>query len=162
MKQAMIIASVCEFAGSATVGSRVADTIRSKIIDPHLFDDHPGVLLLGMMCTIIGSSVFLTFATRNGMPVSTTHSIMGGLVGTATASVGITKVNWGWTGVSQVFAAWIIAPGIAGCVGALLFVITKWCVLMKPTAVRRAFFSIPVYTFLTVGALTSQSRSTDL
>lgn len=156
MKQAMMVASVCEFSGSVTVGARVADTIRTKIIDPHHYDDAPGVLLLGMMCTIIASSLFLTFATRNGMPVSTTHSVIGGIVGTATASIGIKKVNWGWTGVSQVFAAWIIAPGIAGCVGAILFLVTKNCVLTKRTAVTRAFYSIPFYTFLTVGALTSE------
>src|SRR5688572_24140844 len=102
MKQAMAIASVCEFAGSVSVGSRVADTIRTKIIDPAHYDDAPPVLLLAMMCTVFGSSVFLTVATRYGMPVSTTHSIIGGLVGAGTASIGITKVNWGWTGVAQV------------------------------------------------------------
>jgi sodium-dependent phosphate transporter len=78
-------------------------------------------------------------------------------VGTATASIGIQKINWGWAGVSQVFAAWVIAPGIAGCLGALLFLITKFTVLVKPTAVRRAFYSIPFYTFLTVGSVTSES-----
>ncbi|KAK2609081.1 hypothetical protein QQS21_002308 [Conoideocrella luteorostrata] len=154
LKQAMVIASFCEFAGSVTVGSRVADTIRTKIIDPHYYDASPAVLLLAMMCTIVASSTFLTVATRYGMPVSTTHAIVGGLVGTATASIGINKVNWGWTGVSQVFAAWVVAPGIAGCLGAVLFLLTKFTVLRKPTAVRRAFFSIPFYTFLTVGSVT--------
>ncbi|KAH7149120.1 phosphate transporter [Dactylonectria estremocensis] len=154
MKQAMLVAAVCEFSGSVTVGARVADTIRNKIVEPHHFDGAPSVLLLSMMCTIVGSSVFLTFATRNGMPVSTTHSIIGGLVGTATASIGFDKVNWGWNGVSQVFAAWIIAPGIAGCLGAILFFITKRFVLTRQAAVRRSFYSIPFYTFLTISALT--------
>ncbi|KAH7306038.1 putative phosphate-repressible Na+/phosphate cotransporter Pho89 [Stachybotrys elegans] len=154
MKQAMAVAAVCEFAGSVAVGSRVADTIRTRIVDPHLYDSSPAVLLLAMMCTILGSSTFLTVATRYGMPVSTTHAVIGGLVGSATASVGITKVNWGWTGVSQVFAAWVIAPGLSGVFGALLFYLTKKAVLTKETAVKRAFLSIPVYTFLTVGALT--------
>lgn len=154
MKQAMLVAAVCEFSGSATVGARVAETIRNKIVEPHHYEDSPGVLLLAMMCTIIGSSLFLTFATRNGMPVSTTHSIIGGLVGTATASIGINKVNWGWGGVSQVFAAWIIAPGIAGCLGGILFFITKRFVLTRQHAVMRSFYTIPFYTFLTVSALT--------
>lgn len=157
LKQAMVLASVCEFSGSVTVGSRVADTIRTKIIDPHHYDSSPPVLLLAMMCTIMASSTFLTVATRYGMPVSTTHAVVGGLVGTATASIGIQKVNWGWAGVSQVFAAWVIAPSIAGCLGALLFLITKYTVLVKPTAVKRAFYSIPIYTFLTVGSITSES-----
>jgi solute carrier family 20 (sodium-dependent phosphate transporter) len=156
MKQAMLIASVCEFGGSVAVGSRVADTIRTKIVDPQLYANRPSVLLLAMMCAIIGSSVFLTFATRYGFPVSTTHSIVGGIIGAASASVGIRQINWGWTGVSQVFAAWVIAPGLSGFFGALLFVMTKRLVLTKRHAVRNALVSIPFYTFLTFGALTSE------
>ncbi|KAJ4228961.1 hypothetical protein NW759_003682 [Fusarium solani] len=154
MKQAMLVAAVCEFGGSVSVGSRVADTIRTKIVDPHHYDTSPAVLLLAMMCTIMGSSLFLTFATRQGLPVSTTHSLIGGLVGAATASIGIDKVNWGWHGVSQIFAAWVIAPAIAGCIGGLLFFFTKNFVLTRHTAVKRAFYSIPFYTYLTVAALT--------
>lgn len=156
MKQAMVVAAVCEFSGSAAVGSRVAETIRKRIVEPHHYESTPSVLLLAMMCTIFGSSTFLTIATRYGMPVSTTHAIIGGLVGSATASIGIEKVNWGWTGVSQVFAAWVIAPGIAGVLGAGLFYFTKKTVLTKRNAVRRALLSIPFYTFLTVGSITSR------
>lgn len=155
LKQAMMIASVCEFTGSAAVGSRVADTIRTKIIDPHQFDGHPGVLLLAMMCTIVASSLFLTVATRYGMPISTTHSVVGGLIGTATASIGIKKVSWGWSGVTQIFVAWLVAPLMAGCVGAVLFFATKRMVLVSNRAVKRAFFSIPVYSFLTIAAIMS-------
>ncbi|KAL2796967.1 phosphate transporter [Aspergillus keveii] len=154
LKQAMLIAACMEFSGSVAVGSRVAETVREKIIDPHLYDAQPGVLMLTMMCAIIGSSTFLTMATRFGLPVSTTHSIIGGLVGAGTASVGINKIHWGWHGVSQVFAAWAIAPGIAGALGAVLFLITKHFVLSSKYAVHRALFSIPIYTFITIGLLT--------
>lgn len=151
----MLVAAVCEFSGSVSVGDRVADTVRTKIVDPHHYDNHPQVLLLAMMCAIIGSSTFLTVATRYGMPISTTHSIIGGLVGSATASIGIKKVNWGIDGVSQVFAAWVVAPAIAGVIGGGLFFLTKKTVLTKPTAVRRAFCTIPFYTFLTASAIAS-------
>ncbi|KAK1623387.1 phosphate-repressible phosphate permease [Colletotrichum phormii] len=154
MKQAMAIAAIAEFSGSVAVGSRVTDTLQNKIIDPHLYAARPSVLLLVMMCAIFGSSVFLSIATRNGLPVSTTHSIIGGLVGAATASVGISKVSWGWDGVSQVFAAWVVAPGLSGALGALMFLVTKRFVLTKANAVRNAFFTIPFYTFLTFGSLT--------
>ncbi|KAF6829586.1 phosphate-repressible phosphate permease [Colletotrichum plurivorum] len=154
MKQAMVIASFAELGGSVAVGSRVADTIRNRIIDPHLYDDRPSVLLLVMMCAIFGSSLFLSVATRNGLPVSTTHSIIGGIVGAATASVGIGKVSWGWDGVSQVFAAWVVAPGLSGVLGAGLFLVTKKLVLTKTNAVRNAFYTIPFYTFVTFAALT--------
>lgn len=155
LKQAMMVASVCEFAGSVSVGNRVSDTIRTKVVHPDHFEGHPQVLLLSLMCAIVASSVFLTFATRYGMPVSTTHSIVGGLVGAATASVGIDKVNWTWDGVPQVFAAWVVAPGIAGVLGGILFFFTKKTVLTRAAAVRRAFYSIPFYTFLTVGSIAS-------
>lgn len=158
MKQAMAIASVCEFSGSVAVGERVADTVRKKIVDPHHYDGSPQVLLLAMMCTIVGSSTFLTFATRYGMPVSTTHSVIGGLVGTATASIGIGKINWGWTGVSQVFAAWVVAPAISGVFGAGLFFVTKKTILTRPKAVHRAFMSIPFFTFITFGTVASMRR----
>lgn len=153
------MASITEFSGSVLVGSRVAETIRTKIVDPQLYESEPGMLMLAMMCAIIGSSVFLTAATRWGLPVSTTHSIVGGIVGAATASVGIKQVSWGWDGVAQVFAAWIIAPGISGCLGALIFFITKRCVLTRKgqgRAVRNALFSIPIYSFVTIAALTSE------
>ncbi|KAG9256592.1 phosphate transporter [Emericellopsis atlantica] len=153
LKQAMLVASVCEFGGSIAVGDRVSDTIRTSIINPHLYDASPQVLLLAMMCSVIASSIFLTFATRYGMPVSTTHSIIGGIVGAATASVGIDKVHWGFNGVSQIFATWIVAPGIAGVIGGLMFFFTKTLVLTKPTAVKRAFYTIPFFTFVTVGAI---------
>lgn len=156
MKQAVAIASVMEFTGSVAVGSRVSETIRTKIIDPHLYDDHPDVLLLAMMCAIIASSTFLTVATRYGMPVSTTHSIVGGLVGSGVASVGWSKISWGWNGVSQVFGTWVIAPGIAAVISAVLFLITKYFVLTARNAVKHAFLSIPAYTFLTFAALTSK------
>ncbi|PKS12271.1 hypothetical protein jhhlp_001571 [Lomentospora prolificans] len=154
MKQAVLVASFTEFAGSVSVGSRVADTIRTKIIDPNLYAEHPSVLLLAMMCTVFGSAIFLSIATRYGLPVSTTHSTIGGLVGAATASVGITKINWSIRGVSQVFLAWIVAPGIAGFLGAFLFIFTRAAVLARQHAVRNALYSIPIYSFITVGALT--------
>ncbi|KEF54987.1 uncharacterized protein A1O9_08639 [Exophiala aquamarina CBS 119918] len=153
LKQAVAIASIMEFGGSVAAGARVTDTIRTRIIDPQLYHHDPGVLLLAMMCAIISSACFLHVATQNGFPVSTTHSIIGGLVGSGVASVGMSNISWGWGGVSQVFAAWIIAPGIAGILGVILFLITRFLVLMKRDAVRRAFFSIPVYVFITFGAL---------
>lgn len=158
----MAIAAVCEFAGSVAVGARVADTIRTKIVDPHLFDESPQVLLLAMMCTIVASSVFLTIATRYGLPVSTTHSVIGGLIGTATATVGIGKVSWGWQGASQVFLAWVIAPGIAGTLGAFVFYVIKRVILIRRDAFRRAFWSIPFFSFLTFGAVASMSSCLSL
>jgi sodium-dependent phosphate transporter len=102
----MCIASVMEFAGAMLVGSRVTDTIRTKVISTKLYESDPSVLMLAMTCAIVGSATYLTIATRFTMPVSTTHSIMGGVIGVGIASAGTQGVNWSFKGVSQVFAAW--------------------------------------------------------
>jgi len=93
MRQAVAVASVMEFAGAIGAGARVAETIRTKIIDPNLFKDDPAVLMLGMVCALIGSSTYVFAATKVGLPVSTTHSIMGGVIGMGFATVGASKVG---------------------------------------------------------------------
>jgi sodium-dependent phosphate transporter len=84
----MIVGSIMEFAGCVGVGARVADTIRTKVVDTSLFEDSPALLMLGMVCAVVSSSVYLTVATKIGFPVSTTHSIMGGVIGMGVAAVG--------------------------------------------------------------------------
>jgi solute carrier family 20 (sodium-dependent phosphate transporter) len=84
----MVLGSVMEFGGALGVGARVADTIRTKVVDTSLFEADPGILMLGMVCAVTASSIYLTIATRFGLPVSTTHSIMGGVIGMGVAAVG--------------------------------------------------------------------------
>ncbi|KKY34623.1 putative phosphate-repressible phosphate permease [Diaporthe ampelina] len=154
LKQAMVIASCMEFAGAMAVGAQVTDTIRTKVISTKLFESDPSVLMLGMVCAIVGSSVWLTFATRFTMPVSTTHSIMGGVIGVGIAAIGAEGVNWSWDGVSQVFAAWAIAPGISGIFASLIFLATKYGVMRRKNPVKMAFIAVPFYFFLTSALLT--------
>lgn len=91
---AMVAASILEFAGAVGVGGRVADTVRTKIVDVHSFDGAPALLMLGMTCAIIASSLYLTMATKLGMPVSTTHSILGGVLGMGVGALGGSGVVW--------------------------------------------------------------------
>lgn len=150
----MVIASCMEFAGAMAVGAQVTETIRTKVISTSLFEGDPSVLMLAMVCAIVGSSVWLTIATRFTMPVSTTHSIMGGVIGVGIAAVGAEGVNWGWGGVSQVFAAWAIAPGIAGIFASIIFLATKYGVMRRKNPVKNAFIAVPFYFFLTSALLT--------
>lgn len=154
MLQAMAIATVCEFGGAVLAGARVSGTIKNGIIPASAYAEQPSVLMLGMLCALFGSSLWLTLATKIGLPVSTTHSIIGGIIGAATASIGITRVNWSWKGVSQVFAAWVIAPGIAGALAAIIFLITKYGVLERKNPLKCGFWMIPVYFAVTAGVLT--------
>ncbi|CAK7218927.1 Na+/Pi symporter [Sporothrix eucalyptigena] len=161
--QAMCLASVMEFGGAVGVGARVADTIRTKVVNTELYADTPAMLMLGMVCAIIASSLYLTFATKIGFPVSTTHSIMGGVIGMGIASVGVHGIQWvgsgGGTGVInsgvvQVFMAWILAPGISAIFGAIIFTITKYVVMLRSNPVYKALMTVPVYFGVTASLLT--------
>lgn len=154
--QAMIGASIMEFSGALGVGSRVAETIRTKIIKVEEFQDSPGVLMLGMICAVTASSLFMTFATKLGFPVSTTHSILGGVLGFGIAAIGADGVQWvgdaskGGTslitgGVVQVFLAWVIAPVLSGIFGAIIFLTTKYAVLVRQNPVIKGLMLVPVY-----------------
>lgn len=155
----MFLASVLEFSGAIGVGARVADTIRTKIVDIDLFVDDPALLMLGMLCAVTASSIYLTICTRLGLPVSTTHSIMGGVIGMGIALVGADNIHWvdpdGGidSGVVQVFLAWVIAPGLSGAFGAIVFMITKYAVMLRSNPVMRGLMTVPIYFGITASLL---------
>ncbi|MCO5568671.1 hypothetical protein L7F22_022370 [Adiantum nelumboides] len=155
-RQAMLAAAICEFAGAVAVGARVTSTIKNGIIDLDEFNGDAAVLLLGFTCVIIGSCTWLTIATRNAMPVSTTHTVVGAIIGVGIALHGHGgSVKWGWNGVSQIFASWGIAPAVAGCLAAITFLITKYLVLRSSSPVKMGLIASPVYFFIVAGVLTT-------
>ena len=81
------------------------------------------------------------------------HTIVGGVIGVGIAALGADGVQWGWSGVASIFAAWFIAPGIAGCFAAIIFLITKYGVLKRKNPFRAGLISIPFYFALTSGVL---------
>ncbi|KAF4993726.1 hypothetical protein FDECE_13332 [Fusarium decemcellulare] len=161
--QAMIGASLMEFSGALGVGGRVADTIRTKVVDVGAFDDSPALLMLGMVCAVIASASYLTFATRFGFPVSTTHSILGGVLGMGVGALGGSGITWiGYhengsvdiqQGVVQVFLAWIIAPMLSGIFGALIFLFTKYGVLLRNNPAMKGLILVPFYFWLTASLI---------
>ncbi|CAN3377036.1 phosphate permease Pho89p [Diutina rugosa] len=155
--QAMILAALCEFLGAVLVGSKVSNTIRNKIVDVKVFEGEPAILMLTMSCALIGSSVWLTIATAIGMPVSTTHSIVGGIIGSAIAAKGQRNIHWGWNGVSQIIASWFIAPAIAGAFATITFLVSKFFVLEVKsfkTSLRNAMVLVPFLVFSCFAILT--------
>ncbi|GJD02200.1 phosphate-repressible phosphate permease [Colletotrichum higginsianum] len=159
---AMMLAAVMEFSGAVGVGARVADTIRTKIVDTERFAETPALLMLGMVCAVTASSLYLTFATKVGLPVSTTHSIMGGVIGFGIAALGVNGIQWvepggGMkalnSGVVQVFLAWIIAPCLAGIFAATIFSITKFAVLLRKNPAMKGLFLVPVYFGITASLI---------
>lgn len=155
--QAMCLAAICEFLGAVLVGSKVSDTIRNKIIDVKLFEQEPAVLMLTMMCALVGSSTWLTIATSMGMPVSTTHSIVGATIGAGIAAKGGNNIHWGWDGVAQIIASWFIAPAIAGAFASIVFLVSKYLVLERKQFKDSLFWAmilVPVLVFAAFAILT--------
>jgi phosphate/sulfate permease len=121
MPQVGFLSVITEFFGAVVLGDRVTDTIKNGIITIDRFEGRPGVLMLAMGCAEVGSATWLMIATANGMPVSTTQTIVGALIGVGFASQSAITWRWEKGSVSQVAASWAIAPLIAAAFGALYF-----------------------------------------
>lgn len=115
-KQAVIIAGVLTFLGAVLVGSHVTETIKGNIVDPYMVGDSH-VLMLGFIASLLAASFFVTLATWKEMPISTTHAIIGALVGFGLVAGGQACINWGK--LFEIGASWVLSP-IAGCILAFL------------------------------------------
>ncbi|OZJ05036.1 hypothetical protein BZG36_02131 [Bifiguratus adelaidae] len=104
--------------------------------------------MLGMLCALVGSSTWILAASSFGIPVSTTHAIVGALVGIGIASFGSNTVNW--SGLVKIVLSWIISPAVASSISAIIFLITKYAVLVHEDSLRRALIAIPFYFGITI------------
>lgn len=119
IKQAILIAMVFEFAGAYLAGGEVTSTIRKGIIDSAYFVDTPNLLVFGMISALFAAGIWLAFASYLGWPVSTTHSIVGAIVGFAAVGVSVDAVAWNKVG--GIVGSWIITPAISGFIAYLIF-----------------------------------------
>lgn len=120
LRTAMILAAIMNFLGAYLVGPNVSATIRGRIIDPAIFTDI-NIFIIGMMASLLAASIWLNIATHYGMPVSTTHSIVGAILGFGLVTYGPKAVNWAVTG--QIVASWFISPVCGGLLAAGIFLI---------------------------------------
>ena len=118
-KQAIIVAAFAEFAGAYLVGGHVSDTIRKGMLDPTIFSDVPFHLVYGMIAALVAAALWLNIASYLGWPVSTTHSIVGAVVGFGVMAGGMDAINW--SKVWSVVMSWIVSPIMGGLVAFLLF-----------------------------------------
>ena len=118
-KQAILIAAVAEFAGALFVGGHVSDTIRKGMLDTSFFADVPYQLVYGMISALLAAAIWLHIASYLGWPVSTTHSIIGGVLGFGVIAGGIDIVNWGKMG--NVVLSWVVSPVMGGLFAYLVF-----------------------------------------
>ncbi len=146
VKTAIIIAAVFEFGGAALAGGHVTKTIRKGIIDPSSITQNPEILLLGMLAALLAAAVWLMIASSRGWPVSTTHSIVGAVVGFAIAAIGLEAVEWGK--ISQIVASWVVSPLLGGAISFVLMLSIRKFILNASHPFEAAKRWGPVYVFL--------------
>jgi len=152
IKQAIIIAIVFEFAGAILAGGQVTATIRKGIIDTAVVANTPELLIFGMLASLLAAAIWLMIATRLGWPVSTTHSIVGAIVGFAIVGLGIDSVQWGKVG--SIVMSWVVSPVLAGSIAYALFISVQKLILNRKNPFEMAKRYVPMYIFL-VGFIVS-------
>jgi PiT family inorganic phosphate transporter len=143
---AIIIAGIFEFAGAALAGGHVTKTIRKGIIDPAPIVNNPEILVLGMLAALLAAAVWLMIASIRGWPVSTTHAIVGAVVGFAIAGIGFDAVSW--PKIGQIAASWVVSPLLGGTLAFLLMISIRRLILNTDNPFRSAKRWGPAYVFL--------------
>ena len=152
-KQAIMIAAVAEFAGAFLVGGHVSDTIRKGMLDPSVFEAVPYHLVYGMISALLAAALWLHISSYLGWPVSTTHSIVGGVVGFGVIAGGMDVINWGKVG--QVVLSWVVSPLMGGFVAFVVFTFISKAVFSKRTPLIYAKNLLPYMVFFVFVILTN-------
>ena len=147
LRQALLIAAFMEFFGATLMGSHVTDTVAKGIIDASNFVEEPEVLMVAEMCALMSASVWLLLATVWGLPVSTTHAIIGALVGCGIVARGVSAIHWNT--VVEIVISWFASPVLSGILSFLLFLFVRNCILRAKESFERALKFYPVMVGVT-------------
>jgi PiT family inorganic phosphate transporter len=142
---ALAIAAIFESAGALIAGGDVVSTIRKGIIDPAAVADS-SIFIWAMMAALISSALWVNLATYVGAPVSTTHSVVGGVLGAGVAAVGFSAVNW--MTMSKIAASWVISPLLGGVIAAMFLAFIKINIIYQPNKIEAARRWVPVLVAL--------------
>lgn len=143
IKQAILIAMVFEFLGAYLAGGSVTQTIRSGILESEMIS--PEQMIFGMLASLLAAGTWLFIASMKGWPVSTTHSIIGAVIGFGAVGVSMDAVNWG--GVAPIVASWVISPTLSGFVAFLVFMSVHKLILDTEKPFENAKKYVPFYMF---------------
>jgi PiT family inorganic phosphate transporter len=145
IKQAIIVAAIFEFAGAYLAGGQVTKTIRKGIVDLDAFAGNPDLLIWGMLASLLAAGTWLLIASSKGWPVSTTHSIVGAVIGFAAVGVGMEAVSWGKVGT--IVMSWIISPLLAGAIAFAVFTSIQKLIINTENPLKNAKKYGPFYLF---------------
>jgi PiT family inorganic phosphate transporter len=146
IKQAILIAMIFEFLGAYLAGGEVTATIRKGIIDPDVLSGNPELMVYGMMSALLAAGTWLLIASIKGWPVSTTHSIVGSIVGFAAVGISVDAVHWDKVGT--IVASWVVSPVLAGTISFSLFMSVRAFILDTDNPFERAKKYIPIYMWM--------------
>jgi len=146
IRQAIFIAIVFEALGATLAGGQVTNTIRSHIIDVSAFEHSKSLFVFGMLSALLAAGTWLMTATYFSWPVSTTHTIVGAVVGFGFVAAGVHAVHW--SSLINIVLSWIVTPLISGLIAYLLFRSVQELIFDSDRPVQRARYCIPVYIFL--------------
>ncbi len=149
MVMALVIAAIFESAGALIAGGDVVSTISKGIIDPAQVQDSQ-TFIWAMMAALIASALWVNFATVLGAPVSTTHAVVGGVMGAGVAAVGFQLVNWAT--LAAIAASWVISPLMGGVIAAALLAFIKLNLIYRDDKIAAARRWIPLLIALMAGA----------
>ncbi|HXV35786.1 MAG TPA: anion permease [Myxococcota bacterium] len=145
IRRAVIVAAVLEFSGALFVGGHVTDTVSQGMLDMQRVQLEPQLLLYGMLGSLAAAALLLTIATAYGLPISTTHSIVGAIVGFGAVTLGLDAVNWGK--VAQIVLSWITSPLIGGVLAFLVFNLVRYLILDRDRPFEAARRTGPYFFF---------------
>ncbi|MHA6494919.1 inorganic phosphate transporter [Pseudomonas borbori] len=145
IKQAIFIAMIFEFCGAYLAGGEVTETIKNGIVDAEAIT--PDLMVLGMMSALLAAGTWLLIATSRGWPVSTTHSIVGAVIGFAAVGVSVEAVQW--SAVGPIVASWVVTPVLSGLVAFGLFMSVQKLIINTDNPFLNAKRFVPLYMFAT-------------
>ncbi len=151
LKRAVFLAAILEFSGAYFVGSTVSETIQKGIIDPYIFQGDPMIYVLGMMGSLLATGVLLQIASYFGLPVSTTHAIVGGVIGFGAVAGGFEAIRW--DGLGWIACSWILSPILSGLISFALFSVIERKILLAPDPIFASQRLTPLFVFLCVGII---------
>lgn len=141
LRQALLIAGILEFAGAVLFGRQVSNTLATQIINPNLFADIPQTLVLGMTAVLLACGIWLNIATAFGLPVSSSHAIVGAIAGFGCVAISPQVVDW--QSVRTISLTWVLTPGVSAAIAALFYSLIKRWILDHPQATTQLREWIP-------------------
>jgi inorganic phosphate transporter, PiT family len=152
LKRAVIIAALLEFCGAFFVGGNVSETIQQGLVDPDTFMTQPLILILGMCSALLGTGIWLQIASYFGWPVSTTHAIVGAILGFGGLIGGIDALNW--NEITSVVISWIVSPVLSGLISYLIFNVLQRKILFAMNPIEATKQLVPYLVFAVFSTFT--------